>query len=781
MPDHDGEADSHEGDFLGALAAGTRLQRYELISVLGHGQFGITYLARDTELGREVAIKEYLPIALALRKGGTTVAPRSSGLKADFIWGRERFMEEARTLATLDHVPAVVHAYDFMEANGTAYMVMALVRGETLEERLKRVERLPGPIVERIFARLLDGLEQVHHAGFLHRDIKPANIILDAQDDPTLIDFGAARISLAGRTSAMTAIYTPRYAAVEQEDVAGKLGPWTDIYCLSATLYHAITGQSPPRAITRALNDVYQPLVELAPAGFTRRVLAMIDRGLAFRPGDRPQSIPSWRADDLAAAEDDGNATIVGPRRQTQVASKPLTAAGASVPPVVQPPPRTDAAAARRPPVWYAAIALALILVPGGGYWAFRSGLLPAMIMEAKPGPKAKPMAEAPTAAAQAGHQAETEAWAEAEAKRKAREEGDPQAAEAAATQKAEDEARRKEEQEARAAATTASKGDPPTHAPTDLEAIRARGAVLCGVSFGISGFSTRGSDGKWSGLDVDLCRAVAAAIFGDADKVKFVPTTAAMRFIALLSGDIDLLARATVWTLTRDTALDFDFVGINYYDGQGFLVNKRLGVTSVKQLNGAAICVLPGTTTELDLTEYFRANNMTFKPVIIEKVEDVGAAFFAGSCDVLTYDASSLYSTRAHAPNPDAYVVLPEIISKEPQGLAVRHGHQQFADVVRWTLRAMIAAEEHGIASANLDEMLTSEDPAIRRILGVTPGLGEALGVDDRWVYNIVKQVGNYGESFERNLGQGSPLKIDRGLNNLWTKGGLHYAPPFR
>jgi len=348
--------------------------------------------------------------------------------------------------------------------------VMELVRGETLEERLKRDGRLPGRIVERMFERLLDGLEQVHHAGFLHRDIKPANIILDAQNEPTLIDFGAARISLAGRTAAMTAIYTPRYAAVEQEDIAGKLGPWTDIYCLSATLYHAITGQSPPRAITRALNDGYKPLVECAPAGFARRVLAAIDWGLALRPDDRPQSIASWRHaltgaeafHDRAAADDDGNATIVGPQRRPQAASKPLTGAGASAsvsaPPVVPPTPPSSAPtpalapppgatasrpAARRRNVLFAAIALALILVPANAYWAFRSGLLPEAVMRPKPEQEAKPKTEAAKAETEARQKAETEASREAEAKRKAREEGDPEAA-AAATQRAEDEAGRK-------------------------------------------------------------------------------------------------------------------------------------------------------------------------------------------------------------------------------------------------------------------------------------------------------------------------------------------------
>jgi general L-amino acid transport system substrate-binding protein len=838
MPDQDGKADAHDGDFLGALAAGTRLERYELISVLGHGQFGITYLARDTELGREVAIKEYLPISLALRQGGTTVAPRSSALKADFIWGRERFLEEARTLATFDHVPGVVHAHDFMEANGTAYMVMALVRGETLEERLKRDGPLPGPIVERVFGQLLDGLAEVHKAGFLHRDIKPANIILDAQNNPTLIDFGAARISLADRTAAMTAIYTPRYAAVEQEDSDGKLGPWTDIYCLSATLYHAITGKSPPRAITRALKDTYKPLVELAPAGFARRVLAAIDWGLALAPDDRPQSIAAWRlaltnaeasprpAPDGTPADDDGNATIVGPRRPPPAASKPgaaapvtgapvsgapVSGASAPVPPGVLPPgAAASRPAARRRTVLIAAIGLALILLPAGAYWAFKPGLLSQASGDPKSGPTAAPEAEAELRhkaegeaglgadasrrpQAEATQQAQPEAAAEAvkrNTEAAARQEGESETPAIGAEQKADDEALRKAQltskkapgaTAATAIATMGPRAADKDRPVKDIDRVKARGMLLCGVSPGIPGFSAQSSQGKWTGFDIDMCRAVAAAIFGDAGKVKFVPTTAQLRFISLLSGDVDMLARATIWTLMRDAALGFDFVGINYYDGQAFMVNKRLGAKSAKDLNGASICVQPGTTIEQNLVEYFRANDMTFRPVVIEKLEEVGAAFFAGDCDALTYDASSLYSTRARAANPDDYVILPEIISKDPQGVAVRHSYNQFADIVRWTLRAMLEAEEYGITSENVDEMLKSEHPTIQRILGVTPGMGKALGVDDRWVYNIVKQVGNYGESFERNLGQGSPLKIDRGLNNLWTKGGLQYAAPIR
>ena len=319
-------------------------------------------------------------------------------------------------------------------------------------------------------------------------------------------------------------------------------------------------------------------------------------------------------------------------------------------------------------------------------------------------------------------------------------------------------------------------------HAGKDLDAVKARGQLICGVNTGVAGFALADSQGKWVGLDVDVCRAVAAAIFGDAEKVKYVPTTAQQRFTALQSGEVDILSRTTTITLTRDTALGFDFTGINYYDGQGFMVSKKLGVKSAKELNGATVCVQPGTTTELNLADYFRANKMTFKPVVIEKVEEVRAAFFSGRCDVFTTDASGLYSTRAaNAPNPDDYIILPEIISKEPLGPAVRHGDNQFADIVRWAFNAMLEAEEYGITSKNVDEMLKSENPSIKRILGVTPGMGKALGVDEAWVVNIVKQVGNYGESFDRNVGMGSTLKIDRGLNKLWTQGGLQYSPPIR
>jgi general L-amino acid transport system substrate-binding protein len=322
-------------------------------------------------------------------------------------------------------------------------------------------------------------------------------------------------------------------------------------------------------------------------------------------------------------------------------------------------------------------------------------------------------------------------------------------------------------------------------YAGKDLDTIKARGELICGVMEGTAGFAIADSQGKWTGLDVDVCRAVAAALFGDSEKVKYVPLTAQQRFTAIQSGEVDILSNNTTWTLTRDTALGLDFTAVTYYDGQGFLVNKKLGVKSAKELNGATICVAPGTTTELNLADYFRANKMTFKPVVIEKVEQVRAAFFSGRCDVYTNDSSSLYATRAsNIPPPataDDFVVLPEIISKEPLAPAVRQGDSQFEDIVRWSQFAMLEAEEYGITSKSADEMLKSDNPSIKRILGVTPGMGKALGVDEKWVYNIVKQVGNYGESFERNVGKDTPLKIDRGLNKLWTQGGLQYAPPVR
>jgi general L-amino acid transport system substrate-binding protein len=315
-----------------------------------------------------------------------------------------------------------------------------------------------------------------------------------------------------------------------------------------------------------------------------------------------------------------------------------------------------------------------------------------------------------------------------------------------------------------------------------DLDAIKARGQILCGVSTGLAGFSLTDSKGEWTGLDVDVCKAVAAALLGDSKKVKFVPLSAQQRFTALQAGEVDLLSRNTTITMTRDTSLGLDFTGVTYYDGQGFMVPKKLGVKSAKELKGATVCVQPGTTTELNLSDYFRANKMDFKPVVIERLEEVEQAYFSGRCDVYTADASALAATRAtRAQNPDDHLILPEIISKEPLGPAVRHGDNQWADIVRWTFNAQLEAEEKGITSKNIDEMLKSADPAIKRLLGVTPGMGKALGVDEDWVVKIIRQVGNYGEMFERNVGKNTPLKLERGLNALWTQGGLQYAAPIR
>ena len=320
------------------------------------------------------------------------------------------------------------------------------------------------------------------------------------------------------------------------------------------------------------------------------------------------------------------------------------------------------------------------------------------------------------------------------------------------------------------------------------LDAVKARGQLICGVNTGTAGFSAASSQGEWTGIDVDLCRAVAAALFGDAKKVKYVPLTAQQRFTALQSGEIDILSRNTTATLTRDTSLGINFAAINFYDGQGFMVPNKLGVKSAKELNGATVCVQPGTTTELNLADYFRAQKMEFKPVVIEKLEEVNNAYFSGRCDVYTTDASGLASIRATvAPKPEDHTILPELISKEPLGPAVRHGDDQFLDLVRWSFYVMLEAEEYGITSANVDQMMKSDNPGIQRLLNVagkdgkTAALGSMLGVPDTWGVNIIKQVGNYGESFERNVGMGSPLKLPRGANQLWTKGGLQYAWPVR
>jgi len=311
------------------------------------------------------------------------------------------------------------------------------------------------------------------------------------------------------------------------------------------------------------------------------------------------------------------------------------------------------------------------------------------------------------------------------------------------------------------------------------LDAVHKKGYVQCGVNTGLAGFSQPDSKGVWKGLDVDTCRAVAAAVFGDAGKVRYTPLTAQQRFTALQSGEVDVLARNTTWTITRDTSLGLNFAGVSFYDGQGFMVPKKLNVKSARQLNGATVCVQPGTTTELNLSDYFRANRMTFKPVVIEKLEEVLNAYFSGRCDVYTTDVSGLVSVRgSRAPNPADHVILPEVISKEPLGPAVRHGDDRWFDIVKWSLFAMIEAEEMGLTSKNIDQALASKDPAVQRFVGATGDIGKMLGLDNRWAFNIVKQVGNYGESFAANL---APLGFERGLNQLWTKGGILYAPPIR
>ncbi|MBI3898668.1 MAG: amino acid ABC transporter substrate-binding protein [Gammaproteobacteria bacterium] len=317
-------------------------------------------------------------------------------------------------------------------------------------------------------------------------------------------------------------------------------------------------------------------------------------------------------------------------------------------------------------------------------------------------------------------------------------------------------------------------------HAGATLDAVKKKGAVQCGVNTGLPGFSAADEKGQWKGIDVDVCRAVAAAVFGDAEKVRYTPVTAKERFTALATGEIDVLSRNATWTQTRDADMGIGFTGVTYYDGQGFLAKKKLGVKTAKKLNGAAVCVLSGTTTELNLADYFRTNAMKFKPVVYDTADETIKAFEAGRCDVLTSDASGLYALRTKLANPDSAVVLPELISKEPLGPAVRQGDDEWFKLVRWSLYAMLNAEELGITSKNVDEMKRSANPEIKRLLGAEQ-IKHGLGVSDDWAYQIIKQVGNYGESFERNVGKESPLKIDRGLNALWSKGGIQYAPPIR
>ena len=465
--------DANQDGLRGTLPQGTRLRNYELISVLGQGGFGITYYARDTTLGREVAIKEYLPASLALREDGSVVVPRSTQHAEDFIWGRERFLEEARILATLEGVPAVVRVHDFLEANGTAYMVMGLARGDTLEQRLKRDKQLPPPVIEQILERLLDGLEEVHKAGFLHRDIKPANIVLNAKGNPTLIDFGASRASVAGRTGGLTAVFTPRYAAAEQL-TSDRQGPYTDIYSISATLYHAITGRPPPSSLERALNDTYTPLAELAPECFSPALLEMIDAGLAVRPNDRPQSIAAWRGNLSRAMPAVDDATVVGTRRKPHREAK--SSGRPQLPPAARPGVTlSPVAAGRGRMTLIGGAVVAVFVLAAVGYWAFspRTTAVSLQQQDAMTGDRdqtAKQKAEA-----EARRKAETEAQAqkaaveaqqraEAEARQKAEAETQQRAAEA--RQKAEADARQKAVVEAqqKAAADAQQKTDAEAH-----------------------------------------------------------------------------------------------------------------------------------------------------------------------------------------------------------------------------------------------------------------------------------------------------------------------------
>lgn len=318
-------------------------------------------------------------------------------------------------------------------------------------------------------------------------------------------------------------------------------------------------------------------------------------------------------------------------------------------------------------------------------------------------------------------------------------------------------------------------------NAGATFDNVKKKGFVQCGVSTGIPGFSNADSKGEWKGLDVDLCRAVAATMFGDASKIKVTPLNTQQRFTALQSGEIDVMTRNTTLTLTRDTTLGLIGVGVNYYDSQGVMVSKDLGLKSAKDLNGATVCVQPGTTTELNLADWFRTNKIEFKPVVIDKYDEIVRAFSAGRCDAFTTDKSQLASTRTTMENPDKFVILPEDFSKEPLGPMVRQGDEQWFNIIRWTLNAWMEAEEYGITSKNVEEMRQNSNPNIQRILGITPGMGKNLGVDDKWAYNIIKQVGNYGESFDANLGHNSSMKLERGLNATYKNGGLMYGWPVR
>ena len=314
------------------------------------------------------------------------------------------------------------------------------------------------------------------------------------------------------------------------------------------------------------------------------------------------------------------------------------------------------------------------------------------------------------------------------------------------------------------------------------LDDVKARGTLNCGVTTGLTGFAAPDANGVWEGFDVGVCRAVAAAVLGDANAVEFVPTTGQTRFTALASGEIDLLARNTTWTFSRDVDLKFEFVGVNYYDGQGFMVPRELGVSSAKDLDGATVCIQTGTTTELNLADYFRTNNISYEPVPIETNAEAQQQYLAGACDVYTTDASGLAATRATFEAPGDHVLLPEIVSKEPLGPLVRHGDNEWADVARWTLNALITAEELGVTSANIAELSAgTNNPEINRLLGSEDEFGAKLGLDAEWAKNAIMAGGNYGELFEKNIGENTPIGLARGLNAMWTEGGLIYSPPFR
>ena len=314
------------------------------------------------------------------------------------------------------------------------------------------------------------------------------------------------------------------------------------------------------------------------------------------------------------------------------------------------------------------------------------------------------------------------------------------------------------------------------------VDDVRAKGFLQCGVSQGLPGFSNPDEAGNWTGIDVDVCRGIAAAVLGDANAVKYTPLSAKERFTALQSGEVDVLSRNTTWTLVRDTALGLDFAGVNYYDGQGFMVRKDQGITSALELNGASVCVNIGTTTELNMADFFRANSLEYEPVVFEKADEVVAAYDAGRCDVYTTDRSGLAAQRLKLADPGAHIVLPETISKEPLGPVVRHGDNKWGDVVRWTLYAMLEAEEYGVNSQNAAELkANTNNPVIMRLLGVEGDLGDSLGLANDWAYNIIAQVGNYAEIYDANVGPDTPLKLERGVNALWKDGGLQYPMPVR